>query len=609
MCGIVGIIGQTNVTARLLEGLRRLEYRGYDSAGIATLNKGKIHRRRAQGKLNNLYEMVEHNPIEGMVGIGHTRWATHGAPTQENAHPHASDRVAVVHNGIIENYVDLKAMLAAKGHVFESQTDTEVVVHLLTHFLDEGLSPRDAVYHVLKQLTGAFALGIIFRDHPGIMIAARRGSPLVIGYGDNEMSIGSDALALSLWTQQLCYLEEGDYALLTKQGVVIYDETGGEVKRPIRKSYLEGNAVSKGNYRHFMLKEIFEQPAAIGDTLNSLIDPTTGSIHLPDLSFDWKNIPRLTLAGCGTAYLAGLTAKYWFEKYARLPVDVEISSEFRYRDPCLTPGGVCAFLSQSGETIDTLCALNLATTQNQHTLAIVNVPESSMTRQAQNVIFTQSGPEIGVASTKAFTCKLTVLACLAIAAGRARGVLSSQQEQILVHHLLSVPSHILKTLHKDNRIHDLAGSICLAHSSLYLGRGTSYPIALEGALKLKELSYIHAEGYPAGEMKHGPIALIDDTVPVIVLAPRDAWFEKTVSNMQEVLARGASVICFTDEDSEITLRNLSPKIKTFALPPTDAFIAPVVYTVPLQLLAYHTALLRGTDVDQPRNLAKSVTVE
>jgi len=609
MCGIVGMISQGNVGSKLLEGLKRLEYRGYDSAGIATLTEKGIERRRAEGNLKQLQDLVQHSPIMGTMGIGHTRWATHGAPTENNAHPHASDQVAIVHNGIIENYAELRSMLIAKGHVFESQTDTEVVVHLLSQYLSDGKTPLEAVRQALKELTGAFAFAILFRDHADLMIVARRGSPLVIGYGDQEMTIGSDALALAPWTQQLCYLEEGDYALITKDGAEIYDHTDMRVERPVHISVLSENTVGKGTYRHYMLKEIYEQPTAISDTLNSLIDQPTQTVHLPDLSFNWKEVPRLTIIACGTAYLAGLTAKYWFEKYAKLPVDVEIASEFRYRDPYLVPGGVALFLSQSGETIDTLCALQLALEKQHHTLAIVNTPESSMARQAQNLILTQAWPEIGVASTKAFTCKLAVLACLAIAAGRVRGTLSLAQENTLVQSLLSAPSHILKVLQNDAKIHNLANHICGAHSSLYLGRGTSYPIALEGSLKLKELSYIHAEGLPAGEMKHGPIALIDPSVPVIVLAPQDAWFEKTVSNMQEVLARGASVICFTDEACEAPIQALSGKIIPFALPATDELITPIIYTIPLQLLAYHAALLRGTDVDQPRNLAKSVTVE
>jgi len=609
MCGIVGLISQTNVVPRLLEGLKRLEYRGYDSAGIATLTQGRIERRRAQGRLKQLQELVDHSPIAGTIGIGHTRWATHGAPTQQNAHPHASDQVAIVHNGIIENYADLKTMLLAKGHIFHSQTDTEVVVHLLTHYLDEGKTPLLAVRQVLKELTGAFAFAILFRDYADLMIVARRGSPLVIGYGDQEISIGSDALAIAPWTQALCYLEEGDYALITKEYVEIYDHTDARVDRSVCQSELSGEAVSKGTYRHYMLKEIFEQPTAIGDTLQSLTDQSANTVHFSTLSFDWKNVPRLTIVACGTAYLAGLTAKYWFEKIAHLPVDVEIASEFRYRDPYLTPGGVALFVSQSGETLDTLCALQFTTEKQHHTLALINTPNSSMARQAQNIILTQAWPEIGVASTKAFTCQLAALACLAIAAGRAREVLAADQEHTFVQNLFSIPAHIVNILHKDEKIHELAHHIRVAHSTLFLGRGTNYPIALEGALKLKELSYIHAEGLPAGEMKHGPIALIDEDVPVIVLAPQDRWFEKTISNMQEVLARGASVLCFTDETKQAYIQSLGSQVKTFALPVIDEFIAPIIYTIPLQLLAYYAALLRGTDVDQPRNLAKSVTVE
>lgn len=609
MCGIIGVISQSNVAPRLLEGLQRLEYRGYDSAGIATLSQGRIERRRAEGKLKQLQDLVSQSPIQGTLGIGHTRWATHGAPTQENAHPHANDQVAVVHNGIIENYAELKARLIAKGHTFQSQTDTEVVVHLLTHYLDEGKTPLIAVRQALKELSGAFAFAILFRDSPELMIVARRGSPLVIGYGEKEVAIGSDALAIAPWTQALCYLEEGDYAVITKEGTEIYDHTDIRVDRPIRHSHLSNESASKGSYRHYMLKEIFEQPTALGDTLQSLTDQSTNTVHLPKLSFDWKDVPRLTIVACGAAFLAGFTAKYWFEKFAHLPVDVEIASEFRYRDPYLTPGGVALFISQSGETLDTLCALQLALEKKHHTLALINTPESSMARQAQNVIFTQAWPEIGVASTKAFTCQLAALACLAIAAGRARGVLSDKEEQILVHNLFSVPAHVVKVLQNDEKIQGLAHHIRSAHSTLYLGRGTNYPIALEGALKLKELSYIHAEGFPAGEMKHGPIALIDENVPVIVLAPQDTWFEKTLSNMQEVLARGAPVICFTDEKAQNHIQTLGGNIKTFALPTTDAFVAPIIYTIPVQLLAYHAALLRGTDVDQPRNLAKSVTVE
>jgi len=609
MCGIIGMISQTDVVPRLLDGLKRLEYRGYDSTGIAVLSNGRMERRRAEGKLKQLESLVCNSPVRGTSGIGHTRWATHGAPTEANAHPHASERVAVVHNGIIENYAAIKDRLIAQGHTFQSETDTEVVVHLLSQFLEEGNTPLEAVQKALKEFVGAFAFAILFCGHGDLLIAARRGSPLVIGYGDTEMCIGSDALALAPWTQKLCYLEEGDYAIITQKGAQIYNQEDQLVDRPICQSSLSSQAISKGIYDHFMLKEIFEQPVAISNTLASLMDPSDQAIQLPPLSFDWATVPRLTFVACGTAYLAGLTAQYWFEKYAQLPVDVEIASEFRYRDPCLTPGGVSVFISQSGETIDTLSALHLAADKKQHTMAIVNVAESSIARQAQNLIMIQAGAEIGVASTKAFTCQLTALACMAISAGRARGVLSQDQEHDLCQSLLSLPSRIRQVLQDDQKIQELARSIQQADSSLYLGRVTSYPIALEGAWMLKKLSHIHAEGYPAGEMKHGPIALIDEAVPIIVLLPQDGWFEKTLSNMQEALARGASVICLTDEALETRVRALSNKVQTFVVPTTDAFLAPVVYTIPLQLLAYHTALLRGSDVDQPRNLAKSVTVE
>jgi glucosamine--fructose-6-phosphate aminotransferase (isomerizing) len=609
MCGIIGMISQMNVVPRLLEGLKRLEYRGYDSTGIAVLSNGHIDRRRAEGKLKQLESLVAQSPISGTLGIGHTRWATHGAPTEANAHPHANEKIAVVHNGIIENYASIKDRLITQGHIFQSQTDTEVVVHLLSQLLDEGNTPLEAIQKALKEFTGAFALAILFRDHDDLLVAARRGSPLVIGYGDGEMCIGSDALALAPWTQKLCYLEEGDYAVITRDGAQIYNQADQFADRPIRQSSFPGEAVSKGNFDHFMLKEIFEQPEAISNTLASLMDSSTQTVQLPTFSFDWMTVPRLTFVACGTAYLAGLTAQYWFEKYAHLGVDVEIASEFRYRDPHLLPGGVSVFISQSGETIDTLSALHLAKEKQQHTVAIVNVAESSIVRQAQHLIMTQAGAEIGVASTKAFTCQLTVLACMAIAAGRARGVLGPDQERNFLQSLLSLPDQIRKILQHDQEIQELAHHIQHAHSSLYLGRGTSYPIALEGALKLKELSYIHAEGYPAGEMKHGPIALIDEAVPIIMLLPHDAWFEKTLSNMQEVLARGASVICLTDEALDKRVRALSNKVQTFVVPTTNVFSNPIAYAVPLQLLAYHTALLRGTDVDQPRNLAKSVTVE
>lgn len=609
MCGIVGIISTEPVATKLLEGLKRLEYRGYDSAGIATLVDGKIERRRAQGKLINLQDVLKSRPLAGMIGIGHTRWATHGAPTKENAHPHKSDSVAVVHNGIIENFAELKVMLEGEGHSFNSQTDTEVIVHLLTHYLRQGSPPLQAVQKALHQFKGAFALAITFTGHDNLMIVARRGSPLVIGYGESDVMIGSDALALAPWTQKLSYLEEGDYATLTLKEITIYDKNDQIVERPIRQSTVSGESVSKGTYRHYMLKEIFEQPTAVGNTLNSLICQENLSADIPNLSIDWTDVSRITIVACGTAYYAGVVAKYWIEKYAKIPVEIDIASEFRYRDSPLCGKGVAIFISQSGETIDTLCALQLAAAEGQQTVAIVNVPESSLARQAQHVIYTQAGPEIGVASTKAFTCQLTVLACLALTIGRARGVLTAEEETKMIQTLLELPAQILTQLQRDHTFAELSEHLHQAQDILYLGRGTSYPIAMEGALKMKELSYIHAEGYPAGELKHGPIALIDSKMPVVVIAPGDTWLGKTISNLQEVMARGAKILCFTDSKGAKELHDLRHQIKVCLLPDLDPFTAPIVYTIPIQFLAYYTALLRGTDVDQPRNLAKSVTVE
>lgn len=612
MCGIVGIISQSSVTDRLIDGLKSLEYRGYDSAGIAVVVNGEIDLRRAEGKLKHLQAVIENSPITGNIGIGHTRWATHGAPTEDNAHPHASEHVAVVHNGIIENFSDLKTMLMGLGHVFKSQTDTEVIVHLVTHYLCAGKTPLEALRQSLAQLRGAFALAIIFKDYGDLMMVARRGSPLVIGYGDHEMTIGSDALVLAPWTRQLTYLEDGDYAVITQAGAQIYDADNRSVTRPVSQSHVSLAAMGKGEYRHFMLKEIFEQPTAISNTLGAFVDQEKTMIDIPNFTVDWTAINRLVIVACGTSYYAGMIAKYWFEKYANLPVDVDIASEFRYREPPLMAGGMALFISQSGETIDTLTGLQLARDRGQTTVSIVNVPESSMARQSQHVIYTQAGPEIGVASTKAFTAQLVVLACLAVQAGRQRGILTPDQEHQLVKALIEVPALVMTVLHQDHLIQNMAEKLQDARDVLFLGRGTSYPVALEGALKLKEISYIHAEGYAAGELKHGPIALIDKMVPVIVVAPDDRWLEKTVSNIQEVMARGGRVMCFTDEVGAKLIHQasaLSSGVETLCLPKMSTFIAPIVYSVPQQLLAYHTAICRGTDVDQPRNLAKSVTVE
>lgn len=607
MCGIVGIIGKNQVAPHLVEGLKRLEYRGYDSAGIATLVDGKIERRRAEGKLVNLQNLLASQPLSGIIGIGHTRWATHGVPTERNAHPHATARVAVVHNGIIENYADLKAELTAVGHVFESDTDTEAVAQLIDFYLRRGDSPADATAAALKRLHGAFALGILFADHPDLLIAAREGSPLAIGYGDGEMFLGSDALALAPLTQKISYLADGDWAVLTPEAVVVRNRDGQEVKREVRLTQLSGALIGKGQHRHFMVKEIYEQPQVIGDTLNTMLNPASRTITLPDLPFDLATIRRVTIVACGTSYYAGSVAKYWIEKLARVPVEVEIASEFRYRQPVLTAGDMAVFISQSGETADTLAALRYCRDAGLHTVALVNVAESTIAREATTALLTQAGPEIGVASTKAFTTQLVVLACLSMGLARAHGRLDAAQEAHLSQALAEVPALIAEMLRGEDAIRVIAEDVAQARDVLYLGRGPCYPIALEGALKLKEVSYIHAEGYAAGELKHGPIALIDDHVPVVVLCPSDELYDKTSSNVQEVIARGARVVFISDAEGLAKLP--CQPMSSFQMPPVDAFVAPILYAVPVQLLAYHVALARGTDVDQPRNLAKSVTVE
>jgi glucosamine--fructose-6-phosphate aminotransferase (isomerizing) len=607
MCGIIGIVGKQGVTERLVEGLKRLEYRGYDSAGVATLVDGKIERRRAEGKLENLARVLDAKPLAGDVGIGHTRWATHGIPNEANAHPHATAKVAVVHNGIIENFQELKSELTAKGHVFASDTDTEAVVHLITAYMDEGLSPKDAVAASLKRLDGAFALAIIFAGLHDLMIGARRGSPLAVGLGDGEMFLGSDAIALSRLTKRVMYLEDGDWAVLSKDSVEIFTETGEHVERPVRVSDLSDAAVGKGGYAHFMLKEIYEQPQVIGDTLSGYINPNERTITLPDLPFDLSQITRLTMVACGTSFYACQVARYWIEKLARVPVDVDVASEFRYRDAPLIEGGAALFVSQSGETADTLAALRHAKAAGQHIISIVNVAESTIARESDATFLTYAGPEVGVASTKAFTTQLVVLACLSIAFARARGTIDHATEARLMEALVEVPARAAEVLNHDGRLKELAHEVAQAQDVLYLGRGTNFPIAMEGALKLKEITYIHAEGYAAGEMKHGPIALIDKNVPVIVIAPTDELFEKTASNMQEVIARGGRVIFLSDAPGTEKLGKLAAA--TIALPQVDPFVAPILYAIPVQLLAYHTACIKGTDVDQPRNLAKSVTVE
>jgi len=607
MCGIVGIIGKNDVALPLLECLRRLEYRGYDSAGIATINNGLIERRRAEGKLLNLAVKLEEIPLTGTLGIGHTRWATHGVPNEANAHPHATEKVAVVHNGIIENFQILKDELENTGHNLASDTDTEVIAHLITHYIEIGQTPEDATATVLDRIEGAFALGIIFSGQQDLMIAARQGSPIAIGYGEGEMFLGSDALALAPMTQRITYLEDGDWAVIHSTNVTIRDQNGTIIKRPIQTTEISGALSGKAGYAHFMLKEIFEQPQVIGDTLHSFINPADQTITLPDLPFDLANVTKITISACGTAFYAALTAKYWLEKVAQVPVEADIASEFRYRGVRMSEGGLAIFISQSGETADTLAALRYCREQGQKILSIVNVPESTIARESDAVLKTYAGPEIGVASTKAFTTQLTVLACFAIVLARAQGSISHDREAALANALTEIPARAAEVLNQDNNLKEFSKELSRARDVLFLGRGTSYAIAMEGALKLKEISYIHAEGYAAGEMKHGPIALIDDGVPVIVIAPSDELLDKTASNMQEVIARGGKVFFLTDLSGDKKLGALAAH--TIVLPEVDPFVAPILHAIPVQLLAYHAAVFKGTDVDQPRNLAKSVTVE
>jgi glucosamine--fructose-6-phosphate aminotransferase (isomerizing) len=607
MCGIVGLIGQKAAAPLIVEGLRRLEYRGYDSAGIATLVGGRIERRRAEGKLANLVARLKAEPLAGTIGIGHTRWATHGAPVEANAHPIATDRCAVVHNGIIENFAEIKAELTGLGYAFHSETDTEAVAVLVTRYLVEGLTPKEAVAQALKRIHGAFALVIVFAGYDDLLICARRGPALAIGYGDGEMYVGSDALALAPLTERICYLEDNDWAVLGPKGATIFDGAGNEVQRPIKLTALSGALIGKGNHRHFMHKEISEQPAVIGDTLGALVNPVTRKVTLPDLPVDLAKVSKVTIIACGTSFNAGLVAKYWFERLARVPVEVDFASEFRYRAADMPAGGLALCISQSGETADTLAALRYARSQGQTIISMVNQAHSSMAREADGMLLTLAGPEIGVASTKAFTAQLTVLACFALAMARARGTISVEREAEITTALAEVPSRAAEILADESEIDALAKLLVEARDVLYLGRGTSYPLALEGALKLKELSYIHAEGYAAGEMKHGPIALIDEHMPIIVVAPTDELFEKTASNIHEVMARGGQVIVLSDAKGCALVGN--KPIAKICLPDCDPFVAPILYALPLQLIAYHVAVQKGTDVDQPRNLAKSVTVE
>ena len=609
MCGIVGIVGKENATELLIEGLKRLEYRGYDSAGVATLvEDGTIARRRAEGKLVNLTEKVSNDPLPGTIGIGHTRWATHGMPTENNAHPHATEEVAVVHNGIIENYKELKAELEQGQCRFVTETDTEVIAHLVSHYMKQGRTVIQAANDTMDRLEGAFSVAIIFNGEKNFMFGARQGTPLALGYGANEMYLASDSYALAPLTNQICFLEDGDRVEITSDSAVIKTKDGDLVEREIRQTTLSGALTGKGKYKHFMLKEIYEQPAVIGDTLNTFIHPATGHITIPeDILNTLSKTPRLTINACGTAYYAGMVAKYWMEKLARLPVELDIASEFRYRAPPMPEDGTALFISQSGETLDTLEALRYTKSQDQHVISILNAVESTIERESDHILRTLAGPEIGVASTKAFTTQLTTLACMSLALACERKTITAEEEAEYSDALRHLPAAVADILNHDKAIFELSKEIMEARDVLYLGRGTSYPIALEGALKLKEISYIHAEGYASGEMKHGPIALIDEHVPVIVVAPYDDLFEKTASNAEEVVARGGKVLLISDKRGVESMKGIATW--SIELPEAHPFVAPILYTIPVQLLAYHTAVLKGTDVDQPRNLAKSVTVE
>ncbi|RUU28822.1 glutamine--fructose-6-phosphate transaminase (isomerizing) [Mesorhizobium sp. M6A.T.Ce.TU.016.01.1.1] len=607
MCGIVGIVGHSPVAPLIVDALKRLEYRGYDSAGVATIEHGKLGRRRAEGKLINLERRLKDEPLDGMIGIGHTRWATHGVPNETNAHPHFSDGVAIVHNGIIENFAELRDELMRDGYTFSSQTDTEVVAHLVARELARGLKPVEAAHQALKRLEGAFALAIMFKGDEDLIVGARNGPPLAVGHGDGEMFLGSDAIALAPFTNSITYLEDGDWAVVRRNEVAIFDMEGNKVDRKRQQSLSTSFMVDKGNRRHFMEKEIHEQPEVISHTLAHYVDFVGGVSKPLDLPFDFAKIDRLAISACGTAYLAGLISKYWFERYARLPVDIDVASEFRYREMPLSRTDAAFFISQSGETADTLASLRYCRKAGMKIGAVVNVRESTMARESDVILPTLAGPEIGVASTKAFTCQLSVLASLAVRAGVARGTISREQETTLVRQLSEAPRYANQVLKLDGQIEKVARDLSHYKNVLYLGRDTNFPLAMEGALKLKEISYIHAEGYAAGELKHGPIALIDENMPVIVIAPHDRIFEKTVSNMQEVAARGGKIILITDSKgaAHATVKTM----ETIVLPDVPEIISPIIYALPIQMLAYFTAVFMGTDVDQPRNLAKSVTVE
>jgi glucosamine--fructose-6-phosphate aminotransferase (isomerizing) len=607
MCGIVGVIGSREAAPVILESLFRLAYRGYDSAGIATLVNGHIDRRRAKGKLNNLAASLSRTPLSGTIGIGHTRWATHGAPTESNAHPHGTARVSLVHNGIIENHAELRAELEAAGQEFSTETDTETVAQLVDLNLQRGMAPIEAAGAALRRLEGAYALAMIFAGHPDLIVGAQHGAPLAVGFGEDEMFVGSDGLALAPLTRRIAYLRDGDWTVVDRHGAKFYDIDGNEVQREIKLTKLTGAAIGKGNYRHFMEKELHEHPTAIADTLHRMVSPSTRAVALPDLPFDLGSFSRVSLTACGGAYFAALAGRQWIEEFARLPADIDVASEFRYRNPPLGSGTLGVLVSQSGETADALAALKYMREQSVPVLSVLNVPESTMARESDAVLETMAGPEIAVASTKAFTAQLTVLACLALAIGRARGTISAAQEAAMTEALLAVPAAAATILDQAEPIRQLAVRIARARDVLYLGRGACFAIALEGALKLKEICYIHAEGYAAGEMKHGPIALIDPAVPVIAIAPSGPLFEKTASNVQEAAARGGQVVVFSDAAGAAKLKGIAAE--TIILPTVDPFVAPILYAIPVQMLAYYVAVLKGTDVDQPRNLAKSVTVE
>ena len=607
MCGIVGVLGEHEAAPLLVESLKRLEYRGYDSAGIATVDKGRLGRRRAVGKLVNLSDRLVHEPLTGKAGIGHTRWATHGAPNENNAHPHSTRQVAVVHNGIIENYRELREELAAKGIGYETDTDTETVALLTQAYLDEGQSPREAALSTVSRLTGAYALCFLFEGEEDLLIAARQGSPLAIGYGSGEMFVGSDAIALAPLTDQITYLEEGDFAFVTRTQVEILDAARRPANREIKTVEIETGQIDKGGYKHFMSKEIAEQPRVLTEVIGYYLSDDATRINLPENGFDFKTIDRLTMVACGTAFYACLTAKYWFEQIAGMPVEVDIASEFRYREPPITERTAALFVSQSGETADTLAALRYCEGKADSILSVVNVPTSSIARESNLALPIMAGQEIGVASTKAFTCQLTVLYLMALKAAHDKGRLSDTELADRLSELRSLPSAVNAALALDKSLAHAGLKLSEAQDVLFLGRGLMYPLALEGALKLKEISYIHAEAYASGELKHGPIALIDKSMPVVVKAPRDALFEKTVSNMQEVMARDGKVILITDAAGAAEAGDEA--WITIVMPTAPAALTPILYAIPAQLLAYHTAVAKGTDVDQPRNLAKSVTVE